>query len=262
MIDVWLASVADPALNPLLDRYAALLNEEEIEQAGRFVREQDRRRYLVSRALLRSTLSRYAAVNVREWRFSRSHLGKPYVDHPDRDVRQLAFSLSHAGDQVALAISRGRRIGLDIEMCLPRQSAMALARHYFMAPEWRSLQASPLAQRDELFTSYWTLKEACVKLEGRGIMTSLSRYGFDLSVDGVIKPLGGRARETFDETERACWLAQWRCADHFLLALSVQAGSSAMPDAQAVNMYRVRPLLDEALEPSTVLRTSLQYAFF
>lgn len=261
MIDVWFTSVTDSALDPLLERYAALLSEQECQRETRYVREQDRRRFLVSRALLRCTLSRYAPVQACDWQFGSVDLGKPCVEHPDPEVRQLGFSLSHAGDQIVLAVSPGRRLGLDIEWCRPRPGAVALARHYFLPSEWHSLQALPREQQYELFAAYWTLKEARTKLDGQGILTGLSRYGFDLSTGGLIRPLDASVDDVGRCAANACWLGQWRCSNEALLALCAQGGELPT-EGPSVNMYRVRPLLDEAPEPSILLRRSGVYAIF
>ena len=50
---------------------------------ARFVFERDRRQFLITRALVRTMLSRYAEVAPRDWRFVTNQYGRPEVlDRP------------------------------------------------------------------------------------------------------------------------------------------------------------------------------------
>ena len=74
-IDVWLAyyhEIADPKLH---QSYRALLTEEERGKEFRFYFPDDQRRYLVTRALVRTVLSRYLHVPPTDWRFANNRYG-------------------------------------------------------------------------------------------------------------------------------------------------------------------------------------------
>lgn len=68
-IHVWLTFFQDHRLDDLLDEYRRLLSAAELVQEKRFYFELDRRRYLVTRALLRCTLSRYVNLDPSAWHF-------------------------------------------------------------------------------------------------------------------------------------------------------------------------------------------------
>jgi 4'-phosphopantetheinyl transferase len=67
-VDVWLTSLSDVSTAEA-QAYLQLLSEPEIAQWRRFVVEDARLQYLVTRALVRTTLSRYADLPARSWRF-------------------------------------------------------------------------------------------------------------------------------------------------------------------------------------------------
>ncbi len=73
-IDVWLAyyhDIADPRLH---QEYRSLLTEEERSKEFRFYFADDQRRYLVTRAMVRTVLSRYLHVRPTDWRFANNQL--------------------------------------------------------------------------------------------------------------------------------------------------------------------------------------------
>jgi len=70
-IHLWLADyeqITDARLHGL---YRQILSDDERRQEPRFYFAKDRRRYLVTRALLRTVLSRYAAIPPASWTFKR-----------------------------------------------------------------------------------------------------------------------------------------------------------------------------------------------
>lgn len=110
--------------------------------------------------------------------FAKGTFGKPKLKNSDH----FAFNLSHSGDWAALATVEALNsatqpeVGIDLEMVSMR-SVMDLAKRFFSFREWQSLYlCSDSAQRNRLFTKLWTRKEACLKLWGTGIHTSLRSF--------------------------------------------------------------------------------------
>ena len=66
-IDLWCTYISEIGDDSLLSRYDALLSAEERARQARFRFARDQRRFLVTRALVRTVLSRYAAVRPEEW---------------------------------------------------------------------------------------------------------------------------------------------------------------------------------------------------
>src|SRR5688500_14747434 len=93
-IDLWLASYDDITDEALLTAYRSLLSEAERAQEPRFYFARDRRRYLVTRTLVRTVLSSYVpSVGPEEWEFSTNAYGRPYAVNPE--AGHLTFNLSH-----------------------------------------------------------------------------------------------------------------------------------------------------------------------
>ena len=176
------AAFADPAH---LARLRAMLTDEERARTDRFRLARDRRISLVTRALVRVTLSRYGDVPPARWRFRTNDHGRPEIAAP---VSPLRFNVSHTRGLVVCLVGRGRELGVDAE-CLDRdRRCLDLASRFFAPAEARALRGVPAARRPLRFLEYWTLKEAYVKARGRGLTLPLSGFWFDLparSRDGI-----------------------------------------------------------------------------
>src|ERR1700754_737884 len=76
-IHVWLADYDQIDDERLHRDYRELLNAEERVQEPRFYFARDRRRYLVTRALVRTILARYLSIDPKDARFSPNAYGRP-----------------------------------------------------------------------------------------------------------------------------------------------------------------------------------------
>ncbi len=160
-----------------LDRLRAILTEEERARADRYRFAHDRRTSLVTRALVRVTLSRYCGVPPERWRFRANDHGRPDVASPATSLR---FNVSHTEGLVVCLIGRGRELGVDAESLGRDRRWLDLAERFFAPAEARALREVPAARRPLRFLEYWTLKESYVKARGRGLTLPLSGFWFDL----------------------------------------------------------------------------------
>ena len=164
----------------LLARYAALLTPEEEARRRRYLFEHSRRQHLLARVLVRSALSRYAAVDPRAWRFEANAHGRPHIAAPAL-AAPLEFNLSHTEGLIACLVGRSAEIGVDVEYT-PRKSAYAqVARRFFSASEAAALRALPEEAKRERFFAYWTLKESYIKARGLGLALPLDAFSFTLA---------------------------------------------------------------------------------
>lgn len=174
-IHLWLAFLDDAYDAPLLDDYRALISEPERQQMQRFVFAKDRHRHLVARTVTRTVLSRYVGVPAERLAFDANRYGKPsLVGAPD----DLAFNVSHAGNLVVLAVSRGRALGVDTETIARGTPLTDLAERYFAREEADELSSHADEHRHVRFFEYWTLKESYIKARGMGLSLPLDRFGF------------------------------------------------------------------------------------
>ena len=144
--EVHLWCVAWSALDDptLLARYRDLLTDEERTAHGRFYFEEGRREYLMTRALVRDVLSRYAPeIEPAAWRFVRSKYGRPSVA-PELGTFDFRFNLSNTKGLVVCAISRDE-IGADVEAISRGEKVLPIAETVFSDEELRTLRALPKA---------------------------------------------------------------------------------------------------------------------
>lgn len=149
-----------------LGRYeeaAALLPKERREKASRLLKYEDRLLSALSGLMLKKVLG----VD-RDGMLLYNEHGKPYLEHGK------CFSISHSGDFAVLAVSEDK-IGADIE--IPKRVNESVMHRCFTKAETAFVNGSP-----ESFARIWTLKEAAVKLLGKGIgfpLKSFSVLPFD-----------------------------------------------------------------------------------
>ncbi len=176
-VHLWLANCAEIRDPALLARYRGWLSGAEHARQQRYRFERDRHRDLVARALVRTSLSRYAPVDPGQWQFEQGEHGKPRLHHPPLG---LNFNLSHSHELVVCAIALNP-VGIDIEYCGRPNDVLAIAERYFSAVESKALFALPPDEQRERFFDYWTLKEAYMKARGEGISLGLANFSFRLS---------------------------------------------------------------------------------
>jgi 4'-phosphopantetheinyl transferase len=165
--------VTDPAL---LTAYEALLTPEERARRDRYRFEHSRREYLLTRALVRTTLSRYAPVAPAAWRFSANEYGRPEIEAEAH--RALRFNLSNTQGLIACVVTRGREVGVDVEDTERSGETVSIADSFFSPSEVAALRALPPELRRSRFFDYWTLKEAYIKARGMGLSIPLDQFSF------------------------------------------------------------------------------------
>jgi 4'-phosphopantetheinyl transferase len=139
--------------------------------------------------MLRLALSEYAPVRPEEWQFSKGEWGKPEICGPILDP-PLWFNLSHTDGFAACVAGRVPQLGVDVENTRRMTSYNDLARRFFAAVEYQYLRNLPLDLQREAFFRIWTLKEAYIKAEGKGLSIPLDSFNFHFS-DEVKLALNG-----------------------------------------------------------------------
>ena len=99
--------------------------------------------------------------------------GKPYFAS-----RDLFFSISHAKDTVAVALS-DTPVGIDIEFIDERRDILSLSRRFFAPDEYKAISESNSPAED--FFALWTKKEALAKITGEGLSAICRADGLDES---------------------------------------------------------------------------------
>ena len=174
-----------------LTAYRSVLSDQEVEQYQRFLFDKDRHSYLVSHALLRHSLSRYAEVPASQWRFTKNEHGKPALILP-AGMPAISFNLTHTDGLSACVISVDLACGIDAENINRKNRLQAVANRMFADEELSRLDKDDIQQN---FFYYWTLREAYVKALGSGLSGSSKDFYFDLSQEEMSAEVHHRGRQ-------------------------------------------------------------------
>jgi 4'-phosphopantetheinyl transferase len=153
----------------------ALLSDDELARASRFVFDLHRNRYLAGRLALRELLGRYLGRAASEVRFSYSTHGKPEL--PGETLR---FNVAHSDDLAIIGLTEHDRLGVDVECIRELRDIDGVARTVFSQRELEAFHALPDSSKTQGFFSCWTRKEAFVKAVGDGLSQPLDVFDVTL----------------------------------------------------------------------------------
>jgi 4'-phosphopantetheinyl transferase len=196
----------------------SLLSPSERSRASRFHLPWDAAIYSYAHLLLRRCLE--CVTGTADWDFRLGTHGKPALT-PPWGQPPLAFNISHTLGLVACALARGLDVGVDVEAFDRELDPLGLAERYFSVEEQRALTALNPADRSRFFLATWTLKEAVIKADGRGLHMPLDIFTIDPTIPSVrFEPDANQGR------------AHWRVGRLSLLAheLAVAACGPAPPE--------------------------------
>ena len=200
-LEIWILSLS--AGMPQTPTLRPLLSDDEIRRADRFYRASDGSRFIVAHAALRLILSDRVRTDPKELRFETGPQGKPALVHRP-DAPDIRFNLSHSGDRAAIAVTRRREVGIDIERLAPERSNLAIADRFFSSTEIAALRRLPDADRVTGFFNCWTRKEAYIKARGEGLSIPLDSFDVSLTPGQPAALLASR----YDPTDVERWYFQ------------------------------------------------------
>lgn len=167
-----------------MELFGEWLSPGERERAERLASDLLRRRFVARRGLARVLLAGALGRGPEELRFRFGAEGKPELE----EAEGSSFSLSHSGPLALLALTRGGRVGVDVEALRPRKDLEGVARRTFSPSEVDVLLLRPHPLRLEAFYGIWTRKEALAKGLGMGIASSFQRFSVPLTATGERAP--------------------------------------------------------------------------
>ena len=201
----------------LADPLFAVLSAEERAIAAGFRHPADGLRSAVTRAALRILLGAELGVAPDSLGFVRSERGRPALARSDLD-----FNVSHSGDHALIALSRRRRVGVDVELRRVDWDWSPLGRLALGVEDRRHVDAEHQATwRADVFYAVWTAKEALLKAEGSGIAAGLETFWFSPTIPAVpgspararsrrvLRPIGRPGSAAFPGT-RPAWPGERR----------------------------------------------------
>ena len=171
---------------------------------ARFRGSGDRARYLAAHALTRLVLGDAVGRPAGALVFDRTcacgeQHGKPVLPGGP------AFSFTHAGELVGVAVQEGGPVGLDVEQERTLTDLPSMARHI-------SSPAEPVPDTPAAFFRTWTRKEALLKATGKGLSSPMT---------GITLGPGGLRDWTGDGAPAGgVWLRDLQPAPHYPAALA------------------------------------------
>uniref|UniRef100_G2XLD6 holo-[acyl-carrier-protein] synthase n=1 Tax=Oryza glaberrima TaxID=4538 RepID=G2XLD6_ORYGL len=142
---------------------------------SRFVREEDRKRALVSRLLQYSLVHHALGMPFHQIRINRTLEGKPYLNK-NVNLPGFNFNTSHQGEYVGIASEPLCLVGLDIVCISKPQRETALEFINNFTSYLTDMSGTALLLQTVMM--YWCLKEAFVKATGAGVGFGLQRLEF------------------------------------------------------------------------------------
>jgi 4'-phosphopantetheinyl transferase len=181
-------------LDQLRPGHEQWLAASEAARAARFRLRADRDRFVLATAVLRAAVADRTDATPAEVAVDRDceHCGGPH-GRPRLPGTGLAASITHSGDVVAVALTEGEPVGVDVEAIGTRDYEPLLAR--VCTPAER-----PHVRTARDFYTVWTRKEAVLKATGSGLRTPMNRVT-------VTPPGQPPAVLELDGTRPACALA-------------------------------------------------------
>lgn len=132
------------------------------ERAGRYKKEDDRKKSFICYNLLKTALEKDYGINDFELFFSEK--GKPYI----KDRNDIFFNISHS-KRCCVCVVSDKEIGVDAEDIRP--FSQRLAEKVCSEDELREIENSSDKARE--FTKIWTMKESFIKMTGEGFSHGL-----------------------------------------------------------------------------------------
>jgi 4'-phosphopantetheinyl transferase len=177
-VALWLVGPAGPGGVP--EHLWSPLSRGEKDRANRFRRPEDRALFALTRGMLRYLLSKATGVPAEEFAFAEGPHGKPHL----AGTNGPRFNVSHSGCWALIGFSNSHDIGVDIEFMRAAGGELDLARSFFSAAEYRSLEDLANGTLLSSFYKIWTCKEAVRKAYGAGITEHLKNFSVELTADG------------------------------------------------------------------------------
>lgn len=163
----------------------SILSLEEKSRANAFYFPKDRHRFVSAHIKLRCLLAKYLEIDPAEICFVHNRHGKPVI-HAAQNLKHLTFNISHSHQCVLYAFARNQEIGVDVEYMKEGVDYDSLSRRFFAENEYQAIHRIQ-QQKNRLFYTIWSCKEAFVKATGLGLSYSLKDFEVSAEWDQPVK---------------------------------------------------------------------------
>ncbi len=138
-------------------KYEKLIGRERREKIKLLRRDADKTVSLFAELLIKEELSRMTGERFEKIEIKKDEFGKPYA----KNMEDIFFSVAHSKNHIIFAAAESP-VGVDIEFM--REVNLKTAERFFAKEEYESV----IAKGKREFFRIWTLKEAYVKMVGKG----------------------------------------------------------------------------------------------
>jgi 4'-phosphopantetheinyl transferase len=156
--------------------FGKILSKQEISRADKFYFSIDKKRYLLTRALLKNILARITGADPQKLHFKFNEHGKPHLEN----FKHIYFNISHSADIGLIAVTDCAAIGIDVEEYRKRLQLQEISKRFFSRYETDVLSKLPDNQKMHAFFNCWTRKEAFIKALGLGLTLPLKHFDVTL----------------------------------------------------------------------------------
>jgi 4'-phosphopantetheinyl transferase len=147
-------------------------------------------------------LAKYLLEDPRALSIRAGTSGKPRLDGADPSIQ---FNISHTGDLALIAVTRGLRVGIDVERIRDVPDIEAIIDGFFSEQETAWLRSRENEELTWAFFLLWTRREAAAKALGIGLFDCFARFTLPPS-----DPCGSGFRVEMADTtagpSRAWWM--------------------------------------------------------
>lgn len=163
--------------------YHTDLSEDERARADRFRVPHHQYQFVSTRGILRNLVGHYVGIPAGTVRFENNLQGKPSLTEPPHP--SLQFNVSHTSGMAMLAFTVEHAVGIDVEQVNRNVSDQDIATRYFSPREAAYLATLSPDKRTQEFLTYWTCKEAYLKMRGIGLSGGMAQCEIALDHDGL-----------------------------------------------------------------------------
>jgi len=132
---------------------------------------------IISRGILRLLLGSYTGSNPKDLVFNNNPFGKPFLCNPANS--EICFNLAHSGNMLLFVIGKEKDVGVDVEKIEDKIDFRGISSLVFSPKEQLSLSRSMDPTHD--FYVLWTVKEAILKVSGRGFSYPANQFSVVIS---------------------------------------------------------------------------------
>ena len=169
-----------------------LLSKNEVTRCNQFLQESDKIRYICNHRFVRNVLSLYLNIAASKINFDLEPRGKPFIKNSN-----LFFNYSYRASHGLLAISKNQAVGVDIEKMKPLQDILTFSEFSFSEQEKEIIFKSENKKNVETLFTFWTFKEAIIKLLGIGLNADLTKIDLSDFFYSELNPLSYSNNEIF-----------------------------------------------------------------